>query len=570
MSVIGPDGRVDTHYDVVIVGSGFGGSVSALRLTEKGYRVLVLEAGRRWTKETLPKTSWDVRNYIWAPKLGMRGIQRMTLLKDVMVLSGAGVGGGSLNYANTLYIPPTPFFEDPQWAHITDWESELAPHYDQAQRMLGVVQNPHLTPADDAMRKVAARMGVEDTFHVTPVGVTFGTKPGERLPDPYFGGAGPERVGCNQCGACMTGCKIGAKNTLDTNYLYLAEANGAVIRPDTQVTAVRPNGTGYTVEAKPVGKRGSALEFSADQVIFSAGTLGTQRLLHRMRDEGVLPRISAKLGSLTRTNSEAILGAMTGNAKIDYSRGIAITSSWHPDAVTHIEPVRYGKGSNAMGMLATLMTDGGGRVPRPIKFVWEVIKHPIMFLRSMSVRRWSERTVIVLVMQTLDNSIRVFRKKGLFGEKLSSAQGHGGKNPTWIPVGNEATRLLAEELGGFPGGTLPEIFNIPMTAHIIGGAVIGSTPDEGVIDPYQRLFGHEGLHVADGSTLSANLGVNPSLSITAQAERAMSFWPNKGEADTRPPLGAPYERIEPVAPHRPAVPASASGALRWASRRGVA
>jgi cholesterol oxidase len=333
---------------------------------------------------------------------------------------------------------------------------------------------------------------------------------------------------------------------------------------------VRPHGDGYVIGAKAVGRKGAGLEFSADQVIFSAGTLGTQRLLHRMRDEGVLPRVFDKLGTLTRTNSEAILGAMTGDTKVDYSRGIAITSSWHPDEVTHIEPVRYGKGSNAMGMLATLMTDGGGKVPRPIKFVFEVLKHPYLFLRSVSVRRWSERTVIVLVMQTLDNSIRVFRKKGLFGEKLSSAQGHGGKNPTWIPVGNEATRMIAEEIGGFPGGTLPEIFNIPMTAHIIGGAVIGNSPEEGVIDPYQRVFGHPGLHVADGSTLSANLGVNPSLSIAAQAERAMSFWPNKGELDARPELGKPYERLQPIAPHKPAVPSSAKGALRWAARKGVA
>ena len=559
-----------TGYDVVVVGSGFGGSVTALRLTEKGYKVLVLEAGRRWTKETLPKNSWDVRNYVWAPKLGMRGIQRMSLLKDVMVLSGAGVGGGSLNYANTLYVPPKPFFTDPAWAQITDWETELAPHYDQATRMLGVVENPVITAADEAMLRVATRMGKQDTFHLTPVGVTFGDRPGERIPDPYFGGAGPERVGCTQCGSCMTGCKVGAKNTLDTNYLYLAEANGAVIQPDSQVESVRPVEGGYELEVRPIGRRGPTERIVAPQVVFSAGTLGTQRLLHRMRDTGKLPKISAKLGDLTRTNSEAILGAMSRNAKVDYSRGVAITSSWHPDEVTHIEPVRYGKGSNAMGMLATIMTDGGGRVPRPVKFVVEALKHPVIFLRSLSVRRWSERTVIVLVMQTLDNSIKVFRRKGLFGEKLSSKQGHGAPNPTWIPIGNEATRMLAEEIDGAPGGSLPEIINIPMTAHIIGGAVIGDTPETGVIDPYQRLFGYRGLHVADGSTITANLGVNPSLSITAQAERAMSFWPNKGDPDPRPALGDPYQRIAPVPPRKPAVPTSAPGALRWATDRVVA
>ena len=552
-------------YDVVVIGSGFGGSVAALRATEKGYRAAVLEAGRRFTDDTLPKTSWDARNFLWAPKLGWLGMQRMYLLKNVLVLSGAGVGGGSLVYANTLYRPLDPFYADAQWAHITDWRAELAPFYDQAERMLGVVENPLMTPSDEAMLEVARQMGKEDTFHMTPVGVYFGDGPGKKAPDPYFGGAGPDRVGCLHCGECMTGCRWGAKNRLDRNYLWLAERNGAAIHPETTVTAVRPAPDGgYLIEAHQTGKskRRTGRVYRAEQVVFAAGALGTQRLLHAMKADGVLPRVSGRLGRLTRTNSEAILGAMSRNTKRDYTRGVAITSSWHPDEVTHIEPVRYGKGSNAMGLLATVMTDGGGRVPRWVKWLGEAVRHPIIFLRSFSVRRWSERTVIALVMQTLDNSITVFAKRGLFGRRLTSRQGHGEPNPTWIPVGNEAVRRLADVVDGAPGGSFSELANIPVTAHILGGCAIGDSPETGVVDPYQRLYGHPGLHVLDGSAISANLGVNPSLTITAQAERAMAFWPNKGEEDPRPALGEPYRRVAPVPPRRPAVPADAPAALR--------
>jgi cholesterol oxidase len=552
-------------YDVLVIGSGFGGSVTALRLTEKGYRVGVLEAGKRFTDDTLPKTSWDLRNFLWAPKLGFTGIQRISMLRDVVILAGAGVGGGSLVYANTLYEPLAPFYEDPQWRDITDWRAELAPYYDQAKRMLGVVINPTETAADVAMKAVAEEMGVGHTFHHTPVGVFFG-EPGKTVPDPYFGGVGPDRTGCIQCGNCMIGCRFGAKNRLDKTYLFLAERGGCAVHPLTTVTAIRPlGGGGYAVDTEPTTgrKRGAARTLTADQVVLAAGAMGTQRLLHAMRDEGVLPRISQCLGSLTRTNSEALLGAMTSTRKVDYSKGVAITSSFHPDDHTHIEPVRYGKGSNAMGMLATVMTDGGGRVPRWLKFLGVVLRHPYVFMRSLSVRHWSERTIIVLVMQSLDNSLTVFRKRGLFGAKLSSRQGHGEPNPTWVPAGNDATRRLAEKIGGFPGGTWGEIANVPMTAHIIGGAVIGDSPETGVIDPYHRVYGHEGLHVIDGAAISANLGVNPSLTITAQAERAMSFWPNKGELDSRPPLAAAYQRLAPVPPRGAIVPRHAPARLYY-------
>ncbi|MEU7908392.1 GMC family oxidoreductase [Actinoplanes sp. NPDC049118] len=541
-----------TNYDIVVVGSGFGGSVTALRLTEKGYRVGVLEAGRRYTPQTLPKTSWDLRAFLWAPALGLRGIQRITLLKDIVVLSAAGVGGGSLVYANTLYQPPAPFFADPRWAGITDWAAELEPHYAQATRMLGVTVQPSMTPSDEVVKSVAEDMGVGGTFRRTPVGVFFG-EPGRTVPDPYFGGAGPERTGCTECGDCMIGCRTGAKNRLDLNYLYLAERAGAVIHPETTVKALRPVDGGWLLTT-------SKGTFTARQVVLSAGALGTQRLLHAMRDTGVLPRLSARLGALTRTNSEALLGAQAMKVpEKPFSAGVAITSSFHPDADTHIEPVRYGPGSNAMGLLTTLLVDGGGRVPRPIRFLGQALRHPGLLLRSLSTRRWSDKTIIALVMQTLDNSLTVRRTRT---GRLTTGPGHGPANPTWIPVGHEAVRRMATKIGGQPGGAIGDVFDIPMTAHILGGVTIGDSPETGVVDPYQRVYGYEGLHVVDGSVIPANLGVNPSLTITALAERAMSLWPNADEVDARPVPGADYRRLEPVAPRSPAVPAHAPAALR--------
>jgi cholesterol oxidase len=365
----------------------------------------------------------------------------------------------------------------------------------------------------------------------------------------------------------MTGCRHGAKNTLVTNYLYLAEKNGAEIHPLTTVTDVRPRPEGgYEVRTTRTGRWFGRTDrtFTADQVVFSAGTFNTQRLLHKLR-ESSLPNISGRLGYLTRTNSEALLGVRVAKPAHDYTQGVAITSSWHPDESTHIEPVRYGKGSNAMGLLNTLMTDGGTRRHRWWQFLMAMVRNPLK-LRLLVPRKWSERVIILLVMQTLDNSITVLRKRTRLGrKKLTSAQGEGEPNPTWIPVANQAAEQLAENVGGLAGGTWGDLMNIPMTAHFIGGCSIGDSPATGVVDPYQRLYGHPGLHVVDGSTLSANLGVNPSLSITAQAERAMSLWPNRGEADTRPGLGEKYLRIDPVTPRNPAVPDSAPAALRYAA-----
>ncbi|MFV0496346.1 GMC oxidoreductase [Mycobacterium sp.] len=564
-------------FDVLIIGSGFGGSVSALRLTEKGYRVGVLEAGRRFSDEEFAATSWDLRKFLWAPRLGCYGIQRIHPLKNVMILAGAGVGGGSLNYANTLYIPPDPFFNDQQWKHITDWREELMPHYHQAQRMLGVVQNPTFTDADRIIKGVADEMGCGDTWVPTPVGVFFGSDgaktPGVTVPDPYFGGAGPARTGCIECGECMTGCRHGAKNTLVKNYLGLAESAGAQVIPMTTVTGFEQRSDGlWEVATARTGSwvRRDRRTFTAGHLILAAGTWGTQRLMFAMRDKGKLPRLSEQLGVLTRTNSESILGAATLQVPdaLDLTHGVAITSSIHPTSDTHIEPVRYGKGSNAMGLLQTLMTDGAGPegtdVPRWRQLRIQARQQPRLILRMLNPRQWSERTVITLVMQHLDNSITTFTKRGRLGVRwFSSKQGHGEPNPSWIPAGNQVTRRIAEKIDGVAGGTWGELFNIPLTAHFLGGAAIGDSPAAGVIDPYHRVYGYPTLFVVDGAAISANLGVNPSLSIAAQAERAASLWPNKGQDDQRPRQGAAYRRIDPVAPQRPAVPAEAPGALRW-------
>ncbi|WP_027501777.1 FAD-dependent oxidoreductase [Rhodococcus sp. UNC363MFTsu5.1] len=559
-------GKRATDFDVLIVGSGFGGSVTALRLVEKGYRVGILEAGRRYADADFAKTSWDLKRFLWAPALGCYGIQRVHLLRDVLILAGAGVGGGSLNYANTLYKPPASFFEDPQWRDITDWHDELSPYYDQARKMLGVVQNPHMTPADEVIKSVAEDMGVGETFIQTPVGVFFG-EPGKTVPDPFFGGAGPDRTGCIECGECMTGCRHGAKNTLVKNYLGLAEKAGATIIPMTTVTGLHEASDGsWDVVTRRTGAkiRKNHKTYTAQNVVLAAGTWGTQHLMHEMKDSGSLPRLSDRLGELTRTNSEAILGAakLKVDPNLDLTRGVAITSSFHPAADTHIEPVRYGKGSNSMGLLQTLMTDGGGSTPRWIKLLKAIAANPGQMARMLSVKNWSERTIIALVMQNLDNSITTYTKRGLLGRrKVSSKQGHGEPNPTWIPAGNEATRRIAEKIDGVAGGTWGEVFNIPLTAHFLGGCTIGSDREHGVIDPYHRVYGYPTLSVVDGSSVSANLGVNPSLTISAQAERAASLWPNKGEQDLRPAQGEGYRRINPIAPNSPVVPASAPAAL---------
>jgi len=575
-------GRADgLDRDVVIVGSGFGGAVAALRLAEKGYDTVVLEAGRRFADEDFPATSWRLRRYLWLPRLRLFGVQRIHALNDVVILAGAGVGGGSLNYANALYVPPAPFFADPQWSDVTDWDVELAPYYEQAKRMLGVVEeNPCEGPVEELMRQTAEAMGVGATFRKTPVGVFFGRnsalEPGVSVPDPFFGGVGPERTGCTECGNCMVGCRVGAKNTLVKNYLGLAEGLGVRVEPLRTVVEVRPieatdpsRGWRVTTEATGRWVDKDTQTLTAKDVVLAAGTWGTQNLLHRMKASGVLPLLSDRLGDKTRTNSEALLGAMSRTVPrgTDLTRGVAITCSFHPDPHTHVENVRYCKGSNAMGSLLTLMADGrpdgepGGRVQEVLK---QIRQRPglLRFLLPAPARRFSERTIIGLVMQPLDNSITVgaARRRLLPGWRLTSGAGHGAPSPRWIPAGHQAMRTLAEKLQqrtGVPavaGSSLTELFGRPMTAHFLGGCVIGSCAERGVVDPYDRVWNYPGLHVCDGSTVSANLGVNPSLTITALAERAFALWPNNGDPDPRPAAGQAYQRVAAVPPVRAAVP----------------
>ncbi len=550
--------------DVVVVGSGFGGSVAALRLAEKGYRVVVVEAGRRFADADHATTSWRLHRFLFAPRLGLRGIQRIHRLRDVVVLAGAGVGGGSLVYANTLYQPDDAFFDDPQWRDITDWRAELDPYYDQARRMLGVTDNPSLTPADEVMREVADQLGVGSSFRLTPVGVFFG-EPGRSVPDPYFGGAGPDRTGCLECGGCMTGCRHGAKNTLVKNYLHLAEQLGVRIVADTRAAAVRElESGGFAVDTVPAGSwLGSRrTTFLADHVVMAAGAYGTQHLLHRMRENGDLPSLSPRLGALSRTNSEALLGAVApvGSAT-DYSRGVAITSSIRTEDGTHLEPVRYGHGSSFMALLSTVLPDGAAG-SRLRQWVRAVRQEPTRLARVYDLRGWAERAVIVLAMQSRDNSVSVSRRRGLLGARLTSEPGHGEPNPPYLPAADDVARRAAAVMGGEAGGNLGELVGAPMTAHFIGGCVIGDGPDSGVVDPYLRAYGHPRLHIVDGSAVSANLGVNPALTITAQAERAFAMWPNRGDVDPRPAPGAGYRPVSAVAPRRAAVPADAPGALR--------
>ena len=557
--------RTDFDCDVAIIGSGFGGSVSALRLAEKGYSVVVFEAGRRFTEDTYAKNSWDLKNFLWAPQLGFFGIQRIHVLKGVAILAGSGVGGGSLVYANTLYVPGDTFFQDPQWGEIADWKSELAPFYEQAKKMLGVTQNPTLTPSDIVMKEIAEEMGVGRTFRLTPVGVFFGEGHGKESSDPYFGGVGPPRTGCIECGECMTGCRYNAKNTLPKNYLGLAEAAGAKVIPMSTVTTVKPIPHGYQVTVQKTGTN-LTRTYTAKDVIFAAGTYNTQKLLHRMKDDGVLPNLSPTLGKLSRTNSESILGAISNissTVKSDFTQGVAITSSFFPDPDTHVEPVRYGKGSNSMGLLQTIMTTPVPGQARWVTWLKGLAKNPVAAVSTLNVKSWSERGVISLVMQTVDNSLTLKGRRNRFGRwALSTVSSESTPAPTYIPVAQEVVERAAQKIDGQANGSLFETFGAALTAHFVGGCVIGSDASSGVIDGYHRVYGYAGLHIVDGSAITANLGVNPSLTITAQAERAMALWPNRGEKDLRPALGTRYQKISPIEPKNPYVPEHAPAAYR--------
>jgi len=521
-------------YDFIIIGSGFGGSVSALRLAEKGYQVAVLETGKRYRTEDFPRTNWNIFKFLWLPFLRCYGILRLTLLSDVLILSGSGVGGGSLGYANTLLTPPDSFFNDSQWAAMGDWKSILAPHYRTAKQMLGVTRNKELYPADELLRDIAGEMGRGHTFKLQDVGVFFG-EPEKTVPDPFFGGKGPDRTGCNFCGGCMVGCRYNAKNTLDKNYLYLAENLGATIFPETRATLIRENPDGgYQVDTT----RSTALfnrkpqTFQAQKIVLSAGVLGTVPLLLTCQSQGTLTRLSPILGSRVRTNSETLMGVTSRNDDVDYSKGIAITSSIYPDEVTHVEPVRYSAGSDLMSFLATVFTESRYPLLRPFKWFFSIIRHPVTFWQTVWPVGWAKRSIILLVMQTIDNSLKVYQKRRWWWpfkiSLLSSPEYKRKRAPVYIPQAHAVTRALAEKTGGIPQSAVSEVLlNTGITAHILGGCPIGPDPDRGVIDGRNRVYGHENIYVVDGSMIPANLGVNPGLTITAMAEHAMSHVPPK-------------------------------------------
>ena len=519
-------------YDFIVIGSGFGGSVSALRLAEKGYKVAVIEKGKRWNKEDFPKTNWNTRKYMWLPQLGCYGYQNLTQLKHVLIFHGGGVGGGSLVYANQLLIPPDRVFERPEWG-IDNCKEVLMPFYEKARKMLGANPSPQVGKADKCLQEVGIDLTGEDTFHKNDVGIFFGQAE-LTVPDPYFDGKGPERTGCTFCGSCMVGCPVGAKNTLDRNYLYLAEGVGVDIIPETEVTGVKPGKEGgYEVlTRRSTGMAHPQKTYSAGGVVFSGGVLGTVKLLMKCRQKGMLPNISEQLGNYVRTNSEAILGVKSRDKSVDWNDQIAITSGIYADDLTHIEMVRYNKGSDVLLNLLTLLTDGGGKIPRFFRYLAKIIRHPFKFLSLLWPLGMAASTTIVLVMQTAENYLKLDYKRRwwrLGGRSMNSATPAGQKRaPAYIPIANEVTRRLAEKMNGEPLSLIPEaVFNASTTAHILGGCCMGKEPEEAVVSLNGEIFGYPNLYVADGSVVGANLGVNPSLTITALSEFIMSQMPAK-------------------------------------------
>lgn len=533
--------------DYLIVGSGFGGSVSALRLAQKGYKVLVVEKGRRLGPDDFPKSNWNLKRWMWVPLLGFRGLFKMTFLPHITALTGVGVGGGSLVYANTLPIPRDEFFEADSWGNLADWKSELAEHYQEARRMLGAVANPNETEADKVIARIAADIGRSEHHEKTTVAVYFG-EPGVTVPDPYHGGDGPDRTGCIGCGGCMIGCRHNAKNTLDKNYLYLAEKLGTVVEPDTEVTWVRPIDGGYEVEAKT----GTSIfwrrprRFRARNVIFAGGVLGTVDLLLRLarRSDG-LPRLSERLGDYVRTNSEVLMGVVSRRRDVDYSKGVAITSILHTDDHSHLEPVRYPAGSGFFRTLMMPHAAGQTLLARMANMMRFVARHPIQTMRTYFVPDMSKYTIILLYMRTLEGHLRLRLTRKLRSLYLRSSVtteiGEGPSPSASIPEATELGHRIAEHIDGMPISMATEtLFGIPSTAHILGGCVMGDSLDSGVIDHRHRVHGYEGLYVIDGSAVSANPGVNPSLTICALAERAMTFIPGRSElSDTDRPSRAP-------------------------------
>ena len=515
------------HYDWIIVGSGFGGSVSALRLAEKGYRVCVLEKGKRWAPKDFAKSNWDLKRWMWMPGAGLRGIFQMSFFKHVTVLHGVGVGGGSLTYANTLPTPKLGFFRSKSWSHLADWKSELAPHYETARRMLGAATVPGTTRGDEIMKEIAKDIGREEHFHPAEVGVFFGP-PGKTVADPYFDGDGPERVGCNHCGACMTGCRIGAKNTLDRNYLYLAEQRGCRVEPETEVVAVRPRDGGYAVETRGTFARRKRRELTADRVIFAGGVLGTLPLLLALKDDPQgLPGLSDRLGSMVRTNSEALCGIVSAEGDDDFSKGVAITSILHTDEHSHVEPVRYASGSGFFRLLTLPHAPGSTLGSRIVGTLRGLLRHPVRWFRALTVRDFARHSQVLLYMRTLEGTMKISRGRSFFTgfrRGIVTSLEPGSPAPrAFMAEATDLARRFAAKVGGVTATLFTEtLLGVPSTAHILGGCCMGEDSSEGVIDANHRVFGYDGLYVIDGSAVSANPGVNPSLTITALAERAMS------------------------------------------------
>ncbi len=536
-------------YDYVIIGSGFGGSVSAMRLSEKGYSVLVLERGKRYEDEDFPKTNWNIFKFLWLPALRCFGFFEMTFLNGLLALHGSGVGGGSLTYANVLMEPDERLFQSPGWHHLADWQTVLAPHYKTARHMLGVATNPQLWFADEKMKEIADELGYGDTFKPTEVGVFFSEPEmeGQTVPDPYFGGEGPDRAGCTHCGGCMVGCRENAKNTLLKNYLYFAEKWGAKIVPEVKVRDIRPlsadqpDGAKYEIEYRTstawIVK--SAKQIRARNVVVSAGSLGTLELLLSCRDESKsLPKISNRLGDHVRTNSENILGVTSRDKHIDHSKGIAITSIFQADDVTRVEPVRYSDGSSFIRLMALPLIDGESNIlGRFLKTFWEAIRHPIDFLYANFFARWARYTTILLVMQVEENLTHVRLGRNLFTlfkKGVVLQEDDDAPIPRQLPIGNQVTRSLAEKANGIPQAAFTDsLFNFPTTAHFMGGVPFGQDDQEGVIGLDCQVHNYPGLYVVDGSMMPANPGVNPSLTITALAEYAMSQIPSNRSTSER-------------------------------------
>jgi cholesterol oxidase len=526
-------------YDFIVIGSGFGGSVSALRLAEKGYRVAVMEMGRRWTPQNLPPSSWYLHRWFWEPALALRGFFRMRYFRHVTILHGCAVGGGSITYAGTMLRPQDNIWDNGSWAGLADWKSEMPQHYDSASRMLGVIENRILGPSDKLLKRVADAAGVGQTFYRTHVAIfeaPEGQPAGITGPDPYFSGEGPDRTTCTGCGGCMMGCRHGAKNTLDLNYLYLAEKLGTQIFAETKVVDVRPldgvadGSNGYEVRTVNSISRfaGRPRRFTCRGVVFAASSLGTMELLFALKDRGSLPAISDQLGRYVRTNSESLIGVRVPRSSDDLSKGVAIGSGVYIDEHTHIEAVRYPEGSNTMSFLTTILTGGHpgpGRVALWLKnLCGSLMRHPWKTLRLLLPVRWARECVILLCMQALDGHIHMQWQRHIYWPFRKFLVSRGQRVPTFIPAANEFAQKFAEVAGGTAMSMLPEIlFDVPGTAHCLGGAVIADAPQHGVVDARQRVFGYKNMYVCDGSVVAANLGVNPSLTITSLAERAMSF-----------------------------------------------